>query len=308
MGFYKFFLFCSVITTLLFSYINHGVARENVRVVASIAPLHSLVSGLMKKESEAHLLVKNGSSPHSYALRPSDARAIQEADLIFWVGEDLEVFLTKPLRNQHNKGQVISLSKVANITLLPIRDSDGHHHEHEHEDSSNDMHVWLNPLNAKAMVGAMAEALIKVDPENSIFYLQQKKHMLKRLDSLDKDLKRNLSPVKDIPYMVFHDGFQYFEKQYNLTSVSAVTPSPEHRPGARRIREVRNALQKYEVQCIFQEPQFSSSIIRSIIGNNKIKTANIDPLGSSFKPGKEHYFNTMMAIGDSMVGCLSETK
>jgi zinc transport system substrate-binding protein len=306
MGLFNFLLSSVTFLSLLFSFMNLAFAMGDVRVVVSIAPLHSLAAGLMKKESPPHLLVKNGNSPHSYALRPSDARALQEADIVFWVGEELESFLSKPLENRHNKSQVIPLSKAAKVNLLPIRDSGGHSHSHDH--STFDMHIWLDPINAKAMVGAMADALIKADPDSSQFYQRQKQQLLKGLDSLDAELKEKLEPVKNIPYMVFHDGFHYFEKHYNLTSVAAIIPSPEHRPGARRIREVRQLLDNRAVKCIFQEPQFNSSIVRSVIGNKNIKIANIDPLGSSFKPGQDHYFSTMMAIGDSMVGCLSVAK
>jgi zinc transport system substrate-binding protein len=308
-------LLLSSIIFMVIGSVNHASAGGAPKVVVSIAPLHSLAAGLMAKESPPHLLVKNGRSPHAYALRPSDARALQKADLIFWVGENLETFLVKPLKNQSGKSLVTTLHEASGMKILANRDSGEWGHEsssdsdnHDHGEGGEDMHLWLDPDNAKIIVGVMAEALITADQENREIYIKRKKSLIAQLDSLDRELKKSLAPFSKVPFMVFHDGFQYFEQHYRLKAVGAITPSAQKSPGARRINRVQNLLKNSQIRCLFKEPQFNSAIVRTVIGKKKIEIGLLDPMGSRFNPGVDHYFNTMRAIANSLISCLSAQK
>jgi zinc transport system substrate-binding protein len=307
-------LFTSVLCLIL-SGTTSAPAKENLRVVVSIAPLHSLAAGLMLDGQKPYLLARGGSSPHTYSLRPSDARALQDADLVFWVGAELESFLVKPLKNQHNRSKVIQLHKAAEVALLPSRGMDmwsneqphglADDHAHDHHAGAYDMHLWLDPDNVKALIATIAQALIAADPDNRVVYQNKEKLLLARLERLDRHIASQLAKIKEVPFMVFHDGFQYFEHHYQLKAVAAITPSPEQRPGARRIQRVRQLVKKRRVHCLFQEPQFNPAIANSVVAGSKTKIGLIDPLGSSFAPGPEQYFQTMQAIANSMEQCLS---
>ncbi|MBF0359259.1 MAG: zinc ABC transporter substrate-binding protein [Magnetococcales bacterium] len=307
----------SAISTV-FCQIDHATAEDGPKVVVSIAPLHSLATGLMAKDNPPHLLVKNGTSPHTYALRPSDATALQQADLIFWVGKSLETFLAKPLKNKTGKGLITTLHKADGIKILANRGSGdwGHeslsdHDDHDHHDhgaEEGDMHLWLDPFNAKVIVGVMADALITADQKNREIYIKRKNRLFDQLYSLDMELEKKLAPFRDVPFMVFHDGFQYFERRYRLNAVGAITPSAQKSPGARRIDRVEKILEKSQIHCLFQEPQFSSAIVKAVIGKKNVEIGLLDPMGSGFNPGADHYFRTMVAIADSLADCLSTKK
>lgn len=299
------------------------------RVVATIAPVHSLAAGVMAGVDTPYLLLPGGASPHSYALRPSDTRALAEADLIFWVGEELESFLSRRLHEDTETGRAISLLRAPGIEILRLRDGYGwaQHHEHEehekhgheagkahdaagngdhdHDHGEVDAHIWLSPENAVAVTSVMAEALAKRDPANAARYRSNAERQIAALRALRDELAQRLAPVRDRPYVVFHDAYQYFERSFRLQARGAVTLSPERRPGARRLSDLRQALLRGEATCIFVEPQFEPKLVRSLVDGTKVRVATLDPLGSGLEPGPMAYAALLRGLTDSVAECLA---
>lgn len=289
---------------------SQAVAADAPRVVVSIKPLHSLVSGVMAGVVEPELIVKKG-SPHGYSLRPSEARALAKADLVVWVGHELESFLEKPLQTLAGQARQLELADLLKKDLLVKRhggtwEAPAHHHGHGHgheshaEEESADLHLWLDPALAKKIVTESAAALSLIDPANAPAYSRNKEAVLTRLAQLDAGLKKQLEPVKNHPYLVFHAAYQYFEAAYNLNAVGSVTIDPERKPGAKRIREIRQKLQDMNARCVFSEPQFESRLVQTIIEGTGIKTATLDPLGSDIPPGSDAYFSLMQQLADNL--------
>lgn len=322
-----------------------GEARSKpaIKVVVSILPLHSLVAGVMAGMGEPHLLVPGGASPHSFALRPSDARRLEQAQAVFWVGPQLETFLERPLNALARNADIVAMSSVDGVTLLPFREGgpwEGHDHaaeeaaggkdhdhahgakdaleEHGHEENGkddhdhgdhhgNDAHVWLDPLNAIAFVKATAQALGRIDPENAARYDLNAKAVVARLQALDAALRAQLGPAQGKPYIVFHDGYHYFEDRYGLTPVGSITVSPELSPGAKRLVEIRGRIRKEAALCIFAEPQFEPKLVRTVAQGTGARTATLDPLGAQLTPGPDAYFHLMRNLAKDLTACLSAT-
>ena len=110
--------------------------NADVKVVASIKPIHSLASYLMDGVAKPDLIVDGYASPHGFAMKPSHAKMLQEADLIFWVGEDLEAFLEKPLKSIGKKAEKIELMEIKKLTKLKFRERNifGDHGDHGHDE------------------------------------------------------------------------------------------------------------------------------------------------------------------------------
>ncbi|MBE7637365.1 zinc ABC transporter solute-binding protein [Sneathiella sp. P13V-1] len=112
---------------------------KDIKVVSSIAPVHSLVSMVMGEQGENHLLVSGSSSPHGYYLRPSEMKKIVSSDLVFWIGPNIESFLSKPLNGQMKS---VELNETKGLTLHNIREGGiwaGHDHgSHERHDDHRD--------------------------------------------------------------------------------------------------------------------------------------------------------------------------
>ncbi|WP_435236699.1 zinc ABC transporter substrate-binding protein ZnuA [Psychromonas sp. PT13] len=314
--------------------INTAIAAETPNVVVSIKPIHSLVSAVMEGVATPDLIIKKG-SPHGYTLRPSEAKVLENADLVVWVGHDLESFLEKPLNTLAKQSQKLTLSETLQSSLLTKReggewakhshgdhkeashddhaaheshdheeaDHDDHaaHESHDHEEASMDFHIWLSPTMAKKITIETTKALVKLDPAHAAQYQSNSEKLLTKLVALDSTLKTKLAPVKDKPYIVFHAAYQYFENDYDLNAVGSVTIDPERKSGAKGISEIRNKVARLGVACVFSEPQFESSLVQTIIEGTDAKTGTLDPLGSSIPAGPDAYFVLMNNLANDLV-------
>ena len=302
--------------------VANGEASPAPRVVVSLKPIHSLVAGVMAGVGEPTLLVRGSASPHSYSLRPSDARALNEADLVFWVGDGMETFLQRPLRALAGDAEVVALSTVPGIGLLESRaggawdahDEDGHESEagHGKQDEAqtprpggHNLHIWLDPVNAIAIVKAAVTALSEADPGHAADYARNGAALIGRLNALDRATRADLGPVKDTPFVVFHDAFHYFEKHYDLNAVGAITVSPDRAPGAQRVSEIRDKIMELEAACVFSEPQFAPSLLDTVIEGTSARQGILDPLGADRPAGPEAYFSLMRGLAGSLKKCLA---
>jgi zinc transport system substrate-binding protein len=280
--------------------------------VASIYPVHSLVSGVMEGVGEPLLLVRGAATPHDYALRPSDAKALASADVVFWIGPQFETFLAKPLATVKKGASVVALAKAPGIALKENREggaweTDDHSHgkEAKHDEDETDMHVWLDPVNAQVMVAAIAETLAAKDPPNAAIYRANGAKVTARLASLNTALAAKLKPVAGVPYVVFHDAYQYFDTRYGLNAIGSVTVSPERQPSAARLRAIRAKIVALKVRCVFGEPQIKPAILASVMEGLDVNTAVLDPLEQGPNPGPGAYFTGMERLADAHLACLA---
>ncbi len=294
---------------LLFFMSTQAVAVP--RVVVSIAPIHSLVAGVMDGVAMPELLVSGNSSPHSYMLKPSQVRNLQRADMIVWAGESVEGFLLRPLANYDDSKTIIELMDEPGMLLLNGREAgvwqvgqDELRHDHDH--GKIDGHLWLDPQNAKTIVRLVVASLSKLDSQNAVKYQANAKRMQQALSELDQQLKQKLAVVSQTPYLVFHDAYQYFEQRYGLMPIGAIMAGAEHKPGARRLQQVRERVKAEQAHCVFSEPQFPSKLIQIVVEGTHLKAATLDPMGMDLEPGKGLYFELMQNLGQGLVECLEE--
>lgn len=287
-----------------------ALAAEPPKVVASIPPVHSLVAGVMQGAGAPRLLLAGAASAHTYALKPSDARALQDADLVFWVGEGMEAFLAKPLAALGRKSRAVPLWQAEGMRPLETRTAGSwarrDDHRHARGAVEHDMHVWLDPDNAKAMVLAIASELARADPERAPLYGANAERLGVRIEDLDRELGERLKPVANVPYVVFHDAYQYLEKRYGLNAVGAIAVSPERRPGAKHVAELRSKIKRLNAACVFSEPQFDSALVARFVEGTGARTGVLDPEGwLDLRAGPDLYFDLMRNLSISLSSCLS---
>ncbi|MDM7946269.1 MAG: zinc ABC transporter substrate-binding protein [Oceanibaculum nanhaiense] len=333
---------------LLFAALGSAQAQQAPKVFVTVKPVHALVAGVMQGVGEPYLLLKGGESPHSYTLKPSDARALSESALVFWVGESLETFLEHPLETLGKQARIVELAEAKGIETLEGReggawesheaahDHDKKHdhshdkkhahshdkkhahdhdkkHAHAHEKKQGhgghahdgiDGHLWLDPHNAEAIVTVAAETLAEIDPANAAAYRDNAQKMVAQIEALDAELMAQLAPVKDRPYIVFHDAYQYFEAHYGLKAVGSITLSPERQPSAQRLTEIRKRLADSGAACVFSEPQFRPALVDVVIEGSTAKRGELDPIGAALKAGPDSYFEVMRGLATSLRNCL----
>lgn len=307
------------------------------QVAVSIKPIHSLVASVMKGIAEPGLILKGAGSPHTYQMKPTDAEMLQNADIIFWVGPELEKFMEKPIASLSGDAKVVELEDAPGLLKLPMREGgafdahehddhdhagghedeghaeEGHDHakaahdDHEgHEHGEHDAHIWLNTSNAKTLAKEISVALSQADPSNAPRYAANLASLESELDSLATEIKATVAPVKDKPIVVFHDAYQYFENEFGIRVAGSITVSPEALPGAARISEIHDKLAKLGASCVFAEPQFEPKLVNVVVEGTSAKTGTLDPEASTLTEGPALYFELMRGIAGSIRSCLSQ--
>ena len=330
----------SVLTALTITLSGISSAAAQPRVVATIPPIHSLASLVMEGVATPKVLLTGSESPHRYTLKPSQSRALSEAEVVFRVDESFEAFMNKPLKALAGRATVVSLINVPGVKLLKWQDEhddhgghknpdahkkhghkdhddhkkDGHKdhadkgHDHHDHGGAYDIHIWLDTRNAIAMVEAIAKALSTKDAENSARYKSNADRAVIRLQSLHAEVERTLKPVQRAPFMNFHDAWQYFNAEFGMNYVGALTLNPEAKPSARRIAQVQKTIRESGAKCLFAEPQFPAALAQVAVRGTPAKIDVIDPIGAYLTPGSDLYFDLMRQTANEMASCLGRSK
>lgn len=321
-----------LIATLLLT--TGSAFAEDLKVVATIKPIHSLVAQVMGDAGAPRLLVGGAASPHSYSLKPSDAQALNAADIVFRVAEDIEPFTRKIVASLPKSVRVVTLADAPGITLLDRRNGntfethehssdeagahddhdkhakDDHDHDkhaevdHDEDEAGRDGHVWLNPDNAIAMVREIAARLSAKAPDKAAVFKANAEKTIVELQELAKTIEADVSPLKTRPFVVFHDAYQYFETRFGLKAVGSITVSPEVQPSAKRLSEIRSKIKSLGVACVFAEPQFKSKLVETVIEGTGAKAGTLDPEGASVEPGKGAYAALLRNLAQGLTACL----
>ena len=363
-------------------------ALADSRVVASIKPIHSLAAAIMEGVGEPALIVKGFESVHDYQPKPSDAKLLEEADVVVWIGPDLESSISTAIRNLAKDAISVELSKIDGLKLFEFREShvhhdeDGHDEDHDEEEESDDhgddhdeerededhdeeregddhddgrdddhdeerdededhegereddhddeerededehgeehdedrdmhgegaldMHVWLDVSNAMLMADEIARALKVAYPQHSDLFDSNHKSLVEKLHGFKRELEEQADSIRERPYIVFHDAYQYLEKWLGLESVAAVTLNPTITPGVGQINEIREAVVETGALCAFAEPQFNPGILKIVGEGTELEMGMLDPLGLDVEAGPNAYFEIMQNMINALRNCLT---
>ncbi len=274
---------------------------NQLKVVATIRPIHSLLSFIMQGSGKPILLLDQTQSAHHYSLRPSQRSTLAHADIVFWIGEQLEGFMPRVLNSLPKKVQVIELIDSKGLTLLKPRSSakstdhnDSHHH------ASIDPHIWLSIDNALVLASKMTSTLAIADPKRKALYNTNLNKLRTRLLKQKTSLTKAFNNAS-FKYLVYHDAFQYFEKQINISPLIAISNDEEHAPGIKHLILVNKLITKNKINCIIYNTQSLPSVARNLVHN--IPQIHIDPLAQSFKPDSELYFKLINSLLEGYHQC-----
>jgi len=284
--------------------------RADFTVVVTNKPVHALVATVMYGVAEPRLLVKGSSSPHTYALLPSDAAALNEASLFFLVSPVIEPFTLKLMASLPKSVQVVSIMDAPSLKLLPRRrgpifDRLAAHGGNVDLTGGVDGHAWLDPANANIIVAYIAWELSRSDPVHAGIYQSNAKALHERLEALATELDSELRPISHRPYIVFHDAMQYFEHRFGLTAIGSISVSPEIPPSAKRLIELRSKIRASGAVCAFAEPQFSAALVNTVVEDTGVRVGALDPEAINLAPGPNLYFTLMHALAAELTRCLA---
>ncbi len=306
-----------------------SISAASAAVITSIRPLGFIASAIADGVTPTEVLLPDGASPHDYALRPSDVQRLQSADLVIWVGPEMEAFLGKPLAK-------IPPAKQIALSALPAIKSElekeaGHDHENEHEQVHDDhekghghshaapddgddghhhsefnMHIWLSPEMTKQAAIAIHAKLLELMPQNKDKLDANLLYFTDKIAQADEKIVKMLAPVQGKGYFVFHDAYGYFEKHYGLSPLGYFTINPEIQPGAQRLHQIRTQLVEHKAVCVFAEPQFRPAVINAVAKGTDVRSGVLDPLGSNIALGRDSYADFLLQLSNQYVSCLEE--
>jgi len=286
------------------------LTENSPKVVVSITPFYGLVAAIMEGVGTPALLVQPKASVHHYTLKPSEIQAIAEASLIIWGGPNLETFLVKPLQTLQShspKTPVLELSQIPGLLLLTSKQGacgHAHHALPETGVQAVDMHFWLDPLNAIRMGDAIVTALTNIDPLHRSLYQNNGKRLKEELLALDKTITENLRSVKGIPFIVFHDAYQYFSHRYQLKMVGIITHDPESSTSAKRLNNILTIIQDTKAKCVFTEPNAQTKLVKNLVKDLPIKIGELDPEGNKTAQNSNGYFLLLNNLSHNLKQCL----
>ena len=295
----------STIMTLM----STSVMADVPNVAADIAPIHSLVSKVMDGVGEPKLVIQSGASPHGYRLRPSEAKALQDANLIFWMGEELTPWLEGAIDTLASNASVTALLDQEGIVLHDFRQGalvEAHDHD-DHDDhghGAHDPHAWLSPENAKLWLNIIASKLSVADPENAANYFTNAAAGQAEIEDMVAEVSETLKPVQGGKFVVFHDAYQYFENDFDFYASGAISLSDASDPSPARIARIQKRIRDEGIQCVLAEPQFKQGLVATVMEGSEATASVIDPLGADIKPGPKLYTQLIKNMAKTLRDCL----
>jgi zinc transport system substrate-binding protein len=291
-------------------------SAEAPRVVTTIKPVHALATAVMAGAGKPELLLRGTASPEAFSLRSSDVRSLNTAGLVVFVSEALEGFIVRALENLPADTRVLELIAADGLKLLPLRLGPDWHDEDGPRTSprpvgtdpgdeiDQDTHFWLDPDNARAIAAAIADELADIDPAHADLYGRNLVALAERLKEIDKEVAASMAQVRQAPYLVLHDAFQYFEKRYGLPAIGAVTRRPDSRPSPRRVTQMRERIKAQGAACVFGEPQFPTAHAKMVSDGTQAKLGQLDPLGANLPETAEAYPLLLKGLAEGYKACL----
>ena len=285
-------------------------------VVASLKPVGFIPAAIADGVTPVEVLLPDGASEHDYALRPSDAKRLNNADLVVWVGPEMEAFMAKSaaeLPAQKN----LAMVNIDGVKPLLIsggedeeehaaeksedQDADAHHHHH----GEFNMHLWLSPEIARKTAVAIHGKLLELMPQDKAKLDANLQQFEVALADTDKRVSAQLAPVRNKGYFVFHDAYTYFEKHYGLSPAGHFTVNPEIQPGAQRLHQIRTQLVEQKAVCVFAEPQFRPAVIDAVSRGTQVRKGTLDPLGTDISLAKDSYVKFLSQLSSQYESCLN---
>lgn len=294
--------------------INSFILDANANIISSVKPIAFITQAVSDGVTNTDILLPDGASPHTYSLKPSDLAKIKTAELIIWVGEDLETFMPTVLKSIDNNKQ-IELMDIPTIKSL-LRTSTNNHDQqetHSHNNDSDhdhhgeyDEHIWLSPKIAKEIAQAVHDKLITIYPDKKDIIDENLNEFTVKLAETEQNIAKKLINVQNNGYFVFHDAYGYFESQFGLKNLGSFTINPAVQPGVQTVYAIKRELKEHQAVCIFREPQFSPAVIEKIVNGTDVRIGELNPLGTDITLSKNAYSQFLLRLTQQLLDCLDK--
>lgn len=287
-----------------------------LKVVVTSKPAHALTAAIMEGVGTPRLLVEGSTSPHTFTLKPSGAKAVSEADVFIRISESIEPFTAKLVKVLPRTVGIVTLAETKGLEVLKRRRGatfdahDGHdgHADHDDDDAGDavDGHVWLDPANTGKLAAAIASALSEKAPQHRERFEANAKALENSVSAVTAEIMTRMKPLAGRPFVVFHDATQYFERRFGLSATGSITVSPDVHPSAKRLNAIRAKIKASKAVCVFSEPAYQERLVAAVTEGTSARPGVIDPEGLKLEPGPGLYVALMRSLADGFESCLGK--
>lgn len=294
---------------LLFMFSSTPTWTDVPNVVTDIPPVHSLVEQVMRGVGEAEILLRSGASAHDYTMKPSDAGKLQNADVVFWIGDSLTPWLVNPIKALASDAEVVELLDTKGTRALKFDGvhsevESAHDEDHSHNHDGIDPHAWLDPENGQVWLEHIATTLSRIDPDNAGLYQANARLGIAGIDILQMEIESALQTAPD--FAVMHDSLRYFTHRFGLPEPLALADSEARQPGVARIAALRKEATQRSIACVLIEPGTSKGTIDTVFEGQRIKAVEFDPTGSNLQQGSALYLRLLQSLGEFIGRCAQQ--
>lgn len=292
-----------LITAGLIILTTNLVYAKDIKVLTSIKPIQLIAAAIQNGIDTPDVLLPVGTSAHHYSLRPNDIQKIQNADLFYWIGPNMEIFLIKTVQARTN--ETIAIQKLPDIKLRYFSQNEQEHdeHDHEHQAGQIDPHLWLSPDNANVIAKKMTDDLIKLDPDNKEQYQHNLLTFQQQLSKTNQDILEELKKTTLVPFFVSHETYDYFEEAYGIKHSGVFTLNNNVQPGIKQVAEMKERLKAIGESCVFYEPPIKPKLIDTLTNNLPVNSYELDAMGTNIPVTSDGYPRLLNELATQLLQC-----
>lgn len=280
-----------------------ALQAKEINLLTSIKPLQLIAAAIQQGIAEPDVLLPIGASAHHYSLKPNDIQRIQNADLFYWIGPDMEVFLSKTVQTRSNTS--VAIQQLAEINLRHFNEDEHKHdhNDHQHQAGSIDPHLWLSPVNAKVIAQKMATDLAQLDPDNKDKYQENLREFIEDLTITDKNIRHNFARIQLKPFFVFHETYNYFEEAYGIEHTGVFSLNAGIQPSIKHVTEMKQRLTSIGESCIFYEPPAKPKLADTLAQGLPVKIYELDAMAAEIPMDSKGYPKLLNALAKQLQQC-----
>ncbi len=271
-----------------------GTVRAEVNIVTTIKPLQLIAEAVIQKQGSVSSIMDPRQSPHHFTLSPSDRIALAQADIAIWIGPLFETHLTDFIAQQKLAEKTLTVIETPGLTLHAI------------SASQLDAHLWLDSSNAVRIAGIIADRAASLDPQNEAVFRRNLSLFEADIERLNIALRQKLSIRSTAKYAVYHNAYQYFEKQFGLQYAMVILQDAALQPGIREIVQLRQQVQQLSPSCLLLEIDANADLVSTVLNGHQLKSITVDLLGirTNINPGG--YSQFLLNLADDFISCLHD--
>ncbi|MDP6652419.1 MAG: zinc ABC transporter substrate-binding protein [Gammaproteobacteria bacterium] len=286
------------VTSLVIALLISGHAAADVDVATTVRPLQFIIEAIVGNSGTVTAVIDQNDSPHQYTVSPSDRTSLAQADLLVWIGPDLEVFLADVFSRRAERGEVLNVSTIVGLQLITSNNN------------QLDPHLWLDSGNAVLIAEAFTDRASNLDPANALSYRENFTRFASEIAALRNSIDAMFSAPVNSNYLVYHDAYQYFESQFGIRHGLVLLDNPEIQPSMRQVLALRSSIQELQPNCLLMEADSSRSLVSTLLEGRVVQMETIDLLGNRLSGSiakVDRYAQLLSNVAEGIASCVYQT-